>query len=247
MELAENYLTGPTAELTKELAAKYNMVIVSSILERDEVKGTAHNTSVVTDNTGRIMGRHHKIHIPRVGDFNESSYYMEGNLGHGVFETAFGRIGINICYGRHHPLYWYLYGINGAQIVINPSATVGDLSEPMWSIEARCAAIANHYYTVGINRVGTEWYKNGFTSGDGGEMKNEFGMFYGSSYVAAPDASRTPGLSRTRDGLLVTEVDLNLCDQVKDKWGFSMTNRLDLYAQEFTKSLQDGFKPERIV
>lgn len=68
-------------------------------------------------------------------------------------------------------------------------------------------------------------------------------MFYGSSYIAAPDASRTPGLSRTRDGLLVTEVDLNLCDQIRDKWGFTMTNRLDLYAEEFSKSIKDGFQP----
>lgn len=185
------------------------MVIVASILERDEVRGTIHNTAVVTNNTGEIMGRHHKIHIPRVGDFNESTYYMEGNLGHAVFETGFGKIGVNICYSRHHPLSWMMYGINGAEIVVNPSATVGSLSEPMWGIEARCAAIANHYYVVAINRVGTETYPNAFTSGDGKPSRHDFGMFYGSSYVAAPDASRTPGLSRTRDGLLVTEVDLN--------------------------------------
>lgn len=74
-------------------------------------------------------------HIPRVGDFNESTYYMEGNTGHPVFETAFGKIGINICYGRHHPLNWQAFGMNGAEIVFNPSATVGDLSEPMWPIE----------------------------------------------------------------------------------------------------------------
>ena len=59
-------------------------------------------------------------HIPRVGDFNESTYYMEGNTGHPVFETEFGRIGINICYGRHHPLNWMAFGLNGAEIVFNP-------------------------------------------------------------------------------------------------------------------------------
>jgi len=136
---------------------------------------------------------------------------MEGEQGHPVFETDFGRIGINICYGRHHPLNWLMLGLNGAEIVFNPSATIGNLSEPMWDIEARCAAIANHYFTVSINRVGTEYYKHAFTSGDGKPPKHEFGMFYGSSYISAPDASRTPGLSRTRDGLLVTELDLNLC------------------------------------
>jgi beta-ureidopropionase len=134
---------------------------------------------------------------------------MEGELGHPIFETPFGRIGINICYGRHHPLHWYGVAINGAEIVFNPSATVNGLSEAMWPIEARCAAIANHYFVVGINRVGTEQYPNPFTSGDGQPPKNHFGMFYGSSHVCGPDASRTPALSRTSDGLLVTEIDLN--------------------------------------
>lgn len=60
---------------------------------------------------------------------------MEGNTGHPVFETAYGKIAINICYGRHHPLNWLGFGLNGAEIVFNPSATVGELSEPMWPIE----------------------------------------------------------------------------------------------------------------
>ena len=68
-------------------------------------------------------------------------------------------------YGRHHPLNWMMYGLNGAEIVFNPSATVGDLSEPMWPIEARNAAIANNYYVGAINRVGTESFPNEFTSG----------------------------------------------------------------------------------
>lgn len=80
---------------------------------------------------------------------------MEGNTGHKVFQTQFGKIAVNICYGRHHPLNWFMYSMNGAEIIFNPSATVGGLSEPMWSIEARNAAIANHCFTCGINRVGT--------------------------------------------------------------------------------------------
>lgn len=60
---------------------------------------------------------------------------MEGNTGHPVFETSYGKIAINICYGRHHPLNWLAFGLNGAEIVFNPSATVGELSEPMWPIE----------------------------------------------------------------------------------------------------------------
>ncbi|XP_042480322.1 beta-ureidopropionase-like isoform X4 [Macadamia integrifolia] len=116
-------------------------------------------------------------HIPRVGDFNESTYYMEGNTGHPVFETTFGKIAINICYGRDHPLNWLAFGLNGAEIVFNPSATVGELSEPMWPIEARNVAIANSYFVASINRVGIETFPNSFTSGDGKPQHLDFGHF----------------------------------------------------------------------
>ncbi|VDO88839.1 unnamed protein product, partial [Haemonchus placei] len=72
----------------------------------------------------------------------------------------------------------------------------------------------------------------------------DFGHFYGSSYIAAPDGSRTPGLSRTKDGVLIAEIDLNLCRQTKDSWGFRMTNRLDLYAKSFEKAAHPDYQPD---
>ncbi|XP_074640697.1 beta-ureidopropionase-like [Tubulanus polymorphus] len=244
-EFAESAYDGPTTKILQQLAVKYNMYIISPILERDEVHGdTLWNTAVVISNNGKVQGVSRKNHIPRVGDFNESTYYMEGNTGHNVFQTPWGKIAINICYGRHHPQNWMMYGVNGAEIVFNPSATVGALSEPMWGIEARNAAIANSYFTVAINRVGTEEFPNEFTSADGKKAHKDFGHFYGSSYVAAPDASRCPGLSRTRDGLLITKMDLNLCRQVKDKWGFRMTQRLELYADSLKEAIKPDYKPQ---
>ncbi|XP_072538140.1 beta-ureidopropionase isoform X1 [Salminus brasiliensis] len=243
-EFAESAEMGFTTHFCKELAQKYNIVVVSPILERDEIHGgTLWNTAVVVSNTGNVLGKSRKNHIPRVGDFNESAYYMEGNTGHKVFQTQFGNIGVNICYGRHHPLNWLMYSMHGAEIIFNPSATVGCLSEPMWSIEARNAAIANHCFTCAINRVGTENFKNEFTSGDGKKAHHELGHFYGSSYVAAPDGTRSPGLSRIRDGLLVAELDLNLNRQTADKWNFKMTGRYDMYADELTKAIHQDFKP----
>lgn len=133
-----------------QLAQKHNMVIVSPILERDEMNNTLWNTAVVISNSGKVLGKSRKNHIPRIGDFNEvsisvlldsltpsrfwlfflcsqSTYYMEGDTGHTVFQTQFGKIAINICYGRHHPLNWFMYSMNGAEIIFNPSATVGAL------------------------------------------------------------------------------------------------------------------------
>lgn len=255
LQFAESAEDGPSIKFLQELAKRYNMVIISPILERDEVhQDTIWNTAVVISNAGVVLGKSRKNHIPRVGDFNESTYYMESELGHQVFETVYGRIAINICYGRHHPLNWLAFALNGAEIVFNPSATVGVLSEPLWGIEARCAAIANSYYTVAINRVGTEHFPNEFTSGDAKPAHKDFGHFYGSSYVAAPNGSRTPGLSRVSDGLLIAEMDLNLCRQVKDKWGFQMTQRLPMYGdvikeatyQDFERKIIKPGKPEII-
>lgn len=244
LEFAEP-VDGPSTQFLARLAKKWNMVIVSPILERDEVHGgTIHNTAVFIDNRGEILGKHRKNHIPRVGDFNESTYYMEGDTGHPVFQTDFGKVACNICYGRHHPLNWLMFGINGAEIVFNPSATVGALSEPLWPIEARCASIANNYFVGAINRIGTESFPNAFTSGDGNEAHHDFGHFYGSSYVAAPNGGRTPGLSRVKDGLLVSEVDLNHCRQVKDKWGFQMTQRLAEYGEALTAAARPDYQPQ---
>lgn len=247
LELAQDAEKGLAAQFISRKAAQHNMVIVSPILERDYEHGeTIWNTAVVFSNTGLYLGKHRKNHIPRVGDFNESTYYFEGNTGHPVFETQFGRIAINICYGRHHPLNWMMFGLNGAQIVFNPSATVGGLSEPLWPIEARNAAIANTYFVGAINRVGNETYPNEYTSGDGQPAHKEFGFFYGSSYVANPDGSRTPGLSRNRDGVVVNEVDLNMTTAIRDRWTFQMTARYDMYAEGLTNYVKHDFKPQRI-
>ncbi|XP_050316200.1 beta-ureidopropionase [Anthonomus grandis grandis] len=244
-EYAESAHDGSITKFLQQLAKKYNMVIISPILERDERHSdTIWNTAVVIDNHGDYLGKHRKNHIPRVGDFNESTYYFEGNTGHPVFETEYGKIAVNICYGRHHPLNWLAFALNGAEIVFNPSATVGGLSEPLWGIEARNAAIANTYFTCAINRVGTEVFEHEFTSGNGKPAHKEFGYFYGSSYVAAPNGSRTPGLSRTKNGLLITEIDLNMCRQVKDHWGFQMTQRLEMYAELLRKTIDHDFKPQ---
>lgn len=114
-------------------------------------------------------------------------------------------------------------------------------------VQARNAAIANGYFVAAINRVGTEVFPNPFTSGDGKPQHTDFGHFYGSSYISAPDSSCTPSLSRHRDGLLISNIDLNLCRQIKDKWGFRMTARYDLYSELLSQYLKPDFKPQVIV
>nr|XP_034833483.1 beta-ureidopropionase-like [Maniola hyperantus] len=218
-EFAESATNGPSTLFLSKLARKYEMVIISPILEKDE-DGVWWNTA---DETGNYMGKHRKNHLPSVGSFSETSYYAPGNTGHPVFETKYGKIAVNICYGRHQALNWLMFALNGAQIVFNPSATIAEFGETFWGIEARNAAIANNYFTCSINRVGVEQFYV--------QNEKKSRSYYGSSYVTAPDGSRTPGLSKNREGLLIVEIDLNLCRQVRDKWNFNMTARLDMYAK----------------
>ena len=104
-DFAESAEDGRSTQWLKRMALKHNMVIVSPILERDDAHGQSiWNTAVVIGNNGNVIGKHRKNHIPRVGDFNESTYYMEGNTGWPVFETAYGKLAINICCTpRHRP------------------------------------------------------------------------------------------------------------------------------------------------
>lgn len=210
------------------------MVIVSPIIEKDET-GTLWNTAVVISNHGRVIGKHRKNHVPKLKDCDETIYYSHGELGHPVFETDFGRIGVVICYGRHHVLNWAMLGLNGAEIVFNPAACFGDPERTLWEVEARNAAIANSYFTVTVNRVGLETINS-----------KSYGPYLGCNYATAPDGQRTPGLSPTRDGMLIVEMDLNLCRQVKDHWGFRMTQRLELYRECLARAARDDYEPQVI-
>ncbi|XP_018577084.1 beta-ureidopropionase-like [Anoplophora glabripennis] len=244
-EYAESAKTGPTTKMLQELAKIHNMVIISPILERDDIyNDTLWNTAVIIDNHGEYLGKYRKNHISRNAYLNESIYYTEGNAGHPVFETEFGNIAV--CLGSYYPLSWLMFGLNGADIVFNPSAVAGETSEPLWGVAARNAAIANSYFTCAVNRAGTEVFVNDFTTGDGKPPHRESDYFFGSSYITAPNGTRSPGLSRTSNGLLIAEMDLNLCRQIKDQWGLQMTQRLEMYAKLLSKAAQVNFVPQRI-
>lgn len=229
-EFTESAENGPSIIFLSELAKLYEIVIVSPILEKDN-NGTWWNTAVVINEKGDVLGKHRKNHLPSVGRYNETNFYNPGNTGHPVFETKFAKIAINICYGRHHALNWMMFAVNGAEIVFNPAATISEFGEAFWRIEARNAAIANNYFTCSINRVGTEEFTVK-TTADSDDTSKVTRTYYGSSYITAPDGCMTPCLSTKEDGLLIGELDLNLCRQKKDQWGFNITNRLNMYAEK---------------
>ena len=118
--------------------------------------GIYYNTAAVIDADGKFLGKYRKTHIPHVKGFWEKFYFRPGNLGYPVFETAVGKVGVYICYDRHFPEGARALGLNGAEIVLIPSATSRGLSEYLWRVEQVSHAVANGYFVGTINRVGIE-------------------------------------------------------------------------------------------
>ena len=154
-DLAEPIPDGHTTQLMCNFAKKYNMVIIVPIYEM-EMTGVYYNTASVIDADGKYLGKYRKNHIPQVKGFWEKFFFRPGNLGYPVFKTKYGSIGVYLCYDRHFPDGARCLGLNGAEIVFNPSATVAGLSEYIWKVEQPAHAVANGYFVCAINRVGTE-------------------------------------------------------------------------------------------
>ncbi len=162
---------GPTVERFQALAKELGMMMVLPIYEKEQ-DGFLYNTAVLVEADGSILGKYRKHHIPNLHGFWEKFYFRPGNTGFPVWDTSVGKVGIYICYDRHFPEGWRALGLNGAQIVFNPSATSRSLSSYLWQLEQPAAAVANEYFVAAINRVGVE------PLGD-----NDF---YGTSYFVGP-------------------------------------------------------------
>lgn len=218
-EYAES-VPGPTTDRFAKLAAELGIVIVLPVYEEDQ-PGVLYNTAAVIDADGTYLGKYRKHHIPHLPKFWEKFYFRPGNLGWPVFETAVGKIGVNICYDRHFPEGWRTLALNGAEIVFNPNATAPGISNKLWEIEQPAAAIANGYFVAACNRVGAETNEYG----------DEAVAFYGSSYVVGPDGNVVGDVaSSTEAGLIVRDVDLDQVREVRERWQFFRDRRPDAYA-----------------
>jgi beta-ureidopropionase len=215
-DLAEPIPDGPTIKLMQDLAKKHKMVMVVPIYEL-AMTGVYYNTAAVIDEHGNYLGKYRKHHIPHCQPgFWEKFYFKPGNGGFPVFDTSFGKIGVYICYDRHFPEGARALGLNGAEIVFNPSATVAGLSEYLWKLEQPAHAVANQFYVGAINRVGTEapW---------------DIGHFYGQSYLCDPRGKILVEGSRDDDEVVVADLDLDLIREVRDVWQFFRDRRPETY------------------
>ncbi len=215
-QLTEPVPDGPTVATVQKLAKKHKMVIVAPIYE-EEQKGVYYNTAAVIDADGTYLGKYRKTHIPHCKPgFWEKFYFRPGNLGYPVFDTAFATIGVYICYDRHFPEGARALGLNGAEIVFNPSATVAGLSEYLWKLEQPAHAVANGYFVGAINRVGHEAPWN-------------IGEFYGTSYFCDPRGRILAEAPRDRDAVVVADLDLDLIGEVREVWQFFRDRRPEAY------------------
>jgi len=217
---AEKIPDGPTTQLMQEYAKKYNMVIVVPIYE-EHMTGVYYNTAAVIDADGKFLGKYRKTHIPQVDPgFYEKFFFKPGDLGYPVFETAYLKLGVYICYDRHFPEGWRALALNGAEYIVNPSATVAGLSKYLWELEQPASAAANGVFIGAINRIGTEepWAST-----------MNMGEFYGSSYIVNPRGAIEAQASYGDDELLVHEIDLDMVREVRDTWQFFRDRRPETY------------------
>ena len=206
---------GPTTAVMQELAKKHDMVIVVPIYE-EAMRGVYYNTAAVIDADGTYMGKYRKQHIPQTNGFWEKYFFKPGNGGYPVFETKYAKVGVYICYDRHFPEGWRALGLNGAEIVFNPSATVAGLSQYLWKLEQPAAAVANTYFVGAINRVGSEapW---------------GIGKFYGTSYFVNPKGQFLAEGSEDDDELVIADLNLGEIDEVRKTWQFYRDRRPEAY------------------
>lgn len=213
---AAETVPGPLTEQFSEYAKKYKMVIILPVYEKT-IDGVYYNTAVVIDADGSYLGKFQKIHIPHTWPgFWEKFYFKPGSLGFPVFETAYAKIGIFICYDRHFPECARALALNGAEILFNPSATTAGKSQYLWELEQPAQAVANGVFIGANNRVGLEkpW---------------EFGRFYGSSYFVDPRGKILVKGSEDKDEVVVADLDLEQIREVRDGWQFFRDRRPEMY------------------
>ena len=215
-EMTEQVPDGPTIKLMCELAKKHEMVMVVSVYEED-MPGVYYNTAAVIDADGSYLGKYRNTHIPHCEPgFWEKFYFRPGNLGYPVFDTRVGKVAVYICYDRHFPEGARCLGLNGAEIVFNPSATVAGLSEHLWKLEQPALAVANQYFIGAINRPGFEepW---------------RIGEFYGQSYFCNPRGQIMAEACRDKDDIVIADLDLDMIREVRNVWQFFRDRRPDMY------------------
>ena len=226
-DLAEP-IPGPSTGLYGELARQFGVVIVTSLFEK-RAPGLYHNTAVVIEKDGTIAGKYRKMHIPDDPAYYEKFYFTPGDLGFRPIETSIGKLGVLVCWDQWYPEAARLMALQGAEILIYPTAIGYESSDTpdeqerqreAWTTVMRGHAVANGLPVIAVNRVGHEPDPSGQTKGI---------QFWGSSFVAGPQGELLYRASNDKEERIVVSIDMHHSEQVRRWWPFLRDRRIDSY------------------
>ena len=235
-DLAEP-IPGPSTTFYCELAKKLGVVIVASLFEK-RAPGLYHNTAVVIESNGEIVGKYRKMHIPDDPAYYEKFYFTPGDLGFHPIQTSVGKLGVLVCWDQWYPEAARLMAMQGAEMLIYPTAigyADNDTLEEQqrqrmaWQTVMRGHAVANGLPVIAVNRVGFEPDPSGQTPGI---------QFWGTSFVAGPQGEIVYEASTDDEESIVVEIDMDRSEQVRRWWPFLRDRRIDAYG-DITKRFID--------
>ena len=221
-------IPGPSTGFYGELAKQYGVVIVTSLFEK-RAPGLYHNTAVVIEKDGTIAGKYRKMHIPDDPAYYEKFYFTPGDLGFHPIDTSIGRLGVLVCWDQWYPEAARLMALQGAEILIYPTAIGYESSDTpdeqerqreAWTTVMRGHAVANGLPVIAVNRVGHEPDPSGQTRGI---------EFWGSSFAVGPQGEIHYRASNDEEESIVIEVDMHHSEQVRRWWPFLRDRRIDSY------------------
>ena len=230
-------IPGPSTGFYGELAKQYGVVIVTSLFEK-RAPGLYHNTAVVIEKDGTIAGKYRKMHIPDDPAYYEKFYFTPGDLGFHPIDTSIGRLGVLVCWDQWYPEAARLMALQGAEILIYPTAIGYESSDTpdeqerqreAWTTVMRGHAVTNGLPVIAVNRVGHEPDPSGQTRGI---------EFWGSSFAVGPQGEIHYRASNDEEESIVIEVDMHHSEQVRRWWPFLRDRRIDSY-QDITKRYID--------
>ncbi len=225
-------IPGPTTEALSRLARAKSVVIIASIFEKRSA-GIYHNTAVVIDADGSILGKYRKMHIPDDPCYYEKFYFTPGDLGFPSFRTRYARIGVLVCWDQWFPEAARLVSLAGADILFYPTAigwlpneprSVARAQREAWQLIQRGHAVANGVYVVAVNRVGRE-----------GKLR-----FWGNSFVADPFGEIVAHAVGDKEKVLVARCDLRKIAETRQNWPFLRDRRIDAYNALTARFLDEG-------
>jgi N-carbamoylputrescine amidase len=240
-KLAET-IPGPSTDAFTKLAKKYKTVIIASLFER-RTSGLYHNTAVVIDAEGSILGLYRKMHIPDDPLYYEKFYFTPGDTGFRAWQTKYAKIGVLICWDQWYPEGARLTALQGAEILFYPTAIgwhptekaeYGHAQHDSWELIQRSHAVANGCYVCAPNRIGLEKIMDPH-----GKPVHEDGIeFWGQSFVAAPNGQVVARASVDKEEILIVPADLEKVEFSRTHWPFLRDRRIDAY-ENLTKRFVD--------